>query len=457
MIKLKPHNKKAVDQIIDLYKSGHRSVLYTSGVGTGKSYVFMGIVDKFLKKSDQILYIIPKKIIQKNLEEYADFKKIPNEVVFKCFKQFEDVKKGRELIRSAKMIVIDEAHHLWAEQSGKNLCRCMDEYKKEYPDKIFLGLTATPKREACINGHTINVETDELFDATVNGISNFEAIEQGLMPKFNYRLLVPDENPKDIEMMSDRNVKVKVDCLDCKQTLIDIINTYKRDKWILYFSDTKTLNYHKKFIEEVFKGYEIFVLYSSLGNLDEVIEGLKKQEKAVVLSVDMLLEGVHLPNITGIVMFRNISSLVVFQQILGRVCSIGNKVEPVIVDGSDNGPRMLDKLNSMIYGYDGEGKIVHFHEAKKKQILTLGIGSHKKWNNIEDFLMSQAGIIGDKYKKISDVKTAANKYNSFSSIASIYPNLDEWKGDSTSYEILKGCAKTWHVSELMLSEYLTQI
>ena len=198
-------------------------------------------------------------------------------------------------------------------------------------------------------------------------------------------------------------------------------------------------------------------MYSSLGNLNEVIEGLKKEEKAVVLSVDMLLEGVHLPNITGIVMFRNISSLVVFQQILGRVCSIGNKIEPVIVDGSDNGPRMLDKLNSMIYGYDGEGKMVHFHEAKKKQILTLSIGSHKKWNNIEDFLMSQTGVIGDKYKKISDVKTAANKYNSFSSVASIYPNLDEWKRDRTSYEILKGCAKTWHVSELMLSEYLTQI
>lgn len=62
----------------------------------------------------------------------------------------------------------------------------------------FLGLTATPERDIKEYGHKKSVHTGSIFDQTVNGISNFEAIRLGLMPKFNYRVMLPEKDPKQI-------------------------------------------------------------------------------------------------------------------------------------------------------------------------------------------------------------------------------------------------------------------
>lgn len=63
-IKISKHNLPVVEKIVDSYHSGTRSILYTSGVGTGKSYVFMGIVERMLQELKSILYVIPKYAVQ---------------------------------------------------------------------------------------------------------------------------------------------------------------------------------------------------------------------------------------------------------------------------------------------------------------------------------------------------------------------------------------------------------
>lgn len=40
---LKGHNQNALDKLEKGYKAGIRTQIYTSGVGTGKTYVFMGL------------------------------------------------------------------------------------------------------------------------------------------------------------------------------------------------------------------------------------------------------------------------------------------------------------------------------------------------------------------------------------------------------------------------------
>ena len=52
-IKISKHNLPVVEKIVDSYHSGTRSILYTSGVGTGKSYVFMGIVERMLQEDEK--------------------------------------------------------------------------------------------------------------------------------------------------------------------------------------------------------------------------------------------------------------------------------------------------------------------------------------------------------------------------------------------------------------------
>ena len=70
-IRLKPHNKTAVDKIVEAYRKGMNRVIYTSGVGTGKSFVFMGVAEKLMNEMTKILYVFPRYTVKENLEEYA--------------------------------------------------------------------------------------------------------------------------------------------------------------------------------------------------------------------------------------------------------------------------------------------------------------------------------------------------------------------------------------------------
>lgn len=56
------------------------------------------------------------------------------------------------------------------------------------------------------------------------------------------------------------------------------------------------LRQHRPLVERLFPGYEIFVLHSALRNLDQVIAGVQHADRAVILSENILLEGVHLPS-----------------------------------------------------------------------------------------------------------------------------------------------------------------
>ena len=182
-----------------------------------------------------------------------------------------------------------------------------------------------------------------------------------------------------------------------------------------------------------------------------MIDGVAKAERAVVLSVDMLLEGVHLPDITGIVLFRNVTSLTVFQQILGRVCSIGNTVEPLIVDATRTGPKMLAKLYAMELDHGVFKKKNLSSSGNAKPILTLGIDTETEWIGIESFLKKYTSL-GKKMTSMENLEKAVSKYTVLN--GKIYPDLDSWKKDKLSYQKLIACARCFEVGsvELLMNE-----
>ena len=120
-----------------------------------------------------------------------------------------------------------------------------------------------------------------------------------------------------------------------------------------------------------------------LNNLKKVMAGVSESNKAVILSVNMLLEGVHLSNITGIILYRNVTSVGTFQQMLGRVCSIGNTVPPLVIDCSGCGSKLLQELIASNSTNDSEFAI---DSGASKPIMTIGIGAHRRWESIDEFL-----------------------------------------------------------------------
>ena len=306
-LELRKHNRKAVDEIKAKIAEGIHKIIYVAGTGCGKTWVFMGIMNEIAEVIPELvrpkaLYIMPKHVIRENVEGYREFAELGFDVDFATYNYFSTHEKSVNRFKKYDLIVIDECHHLGGDLYGRNILAAMEE-----SDRLFLGLTATPFRSC----DKVNVE--DFFESSVYGPSVWDAIRMGLMPPFRYHICLPEKDTKEIEKEYNYKYKAVVDLNDSVDVVSDIVKTYDRDKWICFFPDIKSLNAAKQQVSEIFKGYELFVLFASLKNLKEVVEGVKKAKKAVILSVDILLEGVHLDGITGIILYRNVMSTNAYQ------------------------------------------------------------------------------------------------------------------------------------------------
>lgn len=315
---LMEHQKDAVEKIFENYNIGNNTVVYTSGVGTGKTSVFCGVAKEIEGK---ILYIIPKKAIIANVlsNKMVKQENLECRIDFITFNYFSDLSKGEKLDEYS-LIVIDEAHHIGSDLYGKILIKCLKQRNIK-----TLGLTATPERM-----DDLNVST--LFKATVNGLTNFEAIIKGLMPRIEYLVCTPEE---EVDMSS-----VLIDWKNSYRLLKEAIQENPKNKWICFFSKISELEAMKLYIRSIFPNYEVLDIHSNSGNIQEILDKANKSEKCVMLNCDMLLEGLHFDNVDGIILFRNVHSVPVFEQIIGRVLAMFKTENPLVIDCTDTWLRM---------------------------------------------------------------------------------------------------------------------
>lgn len=440
-LKLKNHNRTAVDEMKEKVKEGFRKLIYVAGTGCGKTWAFMGFANELPSIVPElsapcklkILYIMPKNVVKDNVEGYEEFHEFGFHVDFATYNYFSKKEKGTEKFKEYDLIVIDECHHLGGDLYGKNILSAMDE-----SDRFFLGLTATPYRSC----DKTNVE--DFFETAVHGISVWDAIRLGLMPTFNYHICLPEKDTKQIEKEYAHQYRAVVDLNDSADAVYDVVMSYKRDKWICFFSDTKSLENAKEQVSEFFEGYEVFTLLSSLKNLKEVMDGVRRAKKAVILSVDILLEGVHLDGITGIILYRNVTSTIAFQQMIGRTCSIGNKVEPVIIDTSQSARKILAAL--IRESRKGNTSSFPNRNGSTREILKVGIGSTMEYD-----LNKVLRLMDPSHQRQEDMKRAAKKanekYHSFG--GTDYGTFEELAHSGLDYKKFKSCAELMKLSAEM--------
>lgn len=436
---LMPHNQKAVAKILDAYKTVNK-VIYTSGVGTGKSWVFMAVDEA---ASNKTLYIIPKKSIRNNMHTYNDF--LSNQAGhtdFATYNYFTSVEKGTNLIRKYDLVVLDECHHLGSDRYGKCLVKIMTKEK----ETKFLGLTATPTREDGIN-------VSKYFDEAVNGISNFEAIEQGLMPKIIYKICYPEKGLRQIAKEYGKDYSVRLTFDNADHILSDAVKTYQRNKWICFFSNVNSLKHYESMVRRIFAGYEVMTLYSSLNNLDEVIDRAQKADKAVILSCNILLEGVHLPNIDGIILFRDVTSMPCFEQMIGRVCSIGKETEPIVLDCSASAWKLMIRLQNV--NDSSRGKIISPNPSMDKTIINIGLAGKRDFDIkklLDLFDEQQYRRHKTKEETEDSARNAILKYQGFVG-ETPYEKFDMFR-KSSNWSVFKACCKTYNVAPEKAFQYM---
>lgn len=383
---LLPHNKKVYEQIISAYEANN-SVLLVHGTGLGKSFIFLELAQTIFM-SKKVLFVVPKHSVEEGISDYDDYKAAGIDICFKTYNYFNSENKTLEAVKTYDVFVFDEAHHLGSELYGRNAREMFDAI--EYAGKKILGMTATNVREDKVN-------VSDYFNETVLGMSTFDAIREGLIPPFEYLVCKDNGAERAGYDRNEKDYKKVIDYYDSLPLLSETVDNNKKDRWLCFFSSIKELEGYENTIRELFTDEYTFIKITS--KHDSKVSEISEHEKTVVLCVDKLLEGIHVPKTQGIILFRNVVSLPVFQQILGRVVHVGEKEPPIVIDCTRTAIKMLSKL---LKEDSKKGKAVNKGSTPKPVLycslnntehfnLTrlLALASERNWSSEEEDIIKE--------------------------------------------------------------------
>ena len=315
-VELLPHNQMLYEQIEDKIKEGYKSIFYSEGTGLGKSFIFMRLVQDYFEGMN-ILYIVPKISIWKNLTRYEEFKTLNANIEMRTFASFNTYDKSD--CEFYDVVFVDECHHMLSDIQGNNvriLCRDMNSL-----NKYSFGFTATPYYQ--------DSYVDEVcFDCSCFGLDVFEAVEAKIFKKIKLAVAGIDLDSIPEEY------KVRYSIVGTEPLLNRILKEHSDiQRWLAYFSSKAELECAYSDLRELFPDYKILKLYTGIDNEDDILDQFEEYDGRVILmSVSKLLEGVHLRDVGGVLLYRNTGELSTYMQMYGRLCNMNNENTPLFLD-----------------------------------------------------------------------------------------------------------------------------
>jgi len=349
----------AINKVIEAVLKGQQRILLTLATGTGKTYVASQIVWKLWKSKriKKVLYLTDRAEVLRD-QAYDMFKifgiarakiiqgKTPKvqDIYFATYQTLYSIHNGKRLYKAYPsdffdMVIIDECH-----RSGWNRWYEILEYFKE---AIHFGMTATPKKSD-------NVDTYAYFGKPVYKYNIEQGIEDGYLANYlvqriftnidkkgvslkeaelqGAEIYIPEENPETIikEVYKapefERKIilpdRTKVIC----QKICELLERYgPMDKTIIYCVNVDHAQEVKKHIQNHFahlgySNYAVRIVAEDEEDKKE-LENFRDSEKlfpVVATTVDLLTTGVDIPPVKNIIFLKTISSVVLFNQIIGR-------------------------------------------------------------------------------------------------------------------------------------------
>lgn len=318
-IELLPHNQELYDKIVEQIEKGEKSIFYSQATGLGKSFIFMKLVEDYFQ-GKRIMYVVPKIAIWGNLTRYKEFQTLNATIDMFTYQSFNNY--DNSLVDRYDVVFIDECHHMLSDIQGTNIMTyCLDMNKV---GKFTFGFTATPYYQD-------KYVDEECFDVSCYGYDVYEAIDKGILPKIKLALanINLDEVPWDL--------KVQYSITGTKNLLNKIIDEHKDiNRWLAYFPNAKVLEERAHELSLLFPDYKVLKTYYGYELDDLAIDEFNEYNgKVIILSVNRLLEGVHLKNVQGVLLYRNVVEFSTYMQMYGRLCDINTKTTPLFLDVSN--------------------------------------------------------------------------------------------------------------------------
>ena len=349
MIKLYSHNQKAYDLAINMLKDTKKAAI-VHPTGTGKSFIAFKLCEDHPDKI--ICWLSPSEYIfstqLENLYQATnDYK--PNNIVFFTYAKLMGMSKEEIQAIHPDYIILDEYHRAGATFWQKGV----EQLLFTYSDIPVLGLSAT-------NIRYLDSQRDmaqELFDGNIaSQISLGEAIVRGILnpPKYVLSMYYYQNTLEKYERrVKKTKSKVARDnaekCLDeLRRTLekaegLDVIfkkhMTDPHGKYIVFCSNKEHMDQmmkHTEWFSKVDKEPHMYSVYSSDPGADKAFKDFKEDNDnnhlRLLYCIDALNEGIHVDDISGVILLRPTVSPIVYKQQIGRALSASKKTNAVIFD-----------------------------------------------------------------------------------------------------------------------------
>jgi len=340
------YQKEPINTLTGMFDQGYDRALLSLATGLGKTFV-AGRFLKYILNSRpdvRILVLADQKALIRQFDE-ALWPHLPKTVSTHLWYSTESPEyesgidigtfqtlKNRDRFPVSKakkydIVVVDEAHHAPASSYKKVLERTEPEF--------MLGLTATPWRNDEQSLESLFGPVKE--ELTIDVI---EALKKGYLTDVDYRMYCDDLDWEQIPERSEKNYSIR----DLNKRLFiqerddEIIDEFNRvweendtSRAIIY---SPSIDYAKRMSTRLREdGYAARPLHSSLDNreIERRLRAFRRGDLEVLTAVDMLNEGVDVPEVDLIVFLRVTHSRRIFLQQLGRGLRLAEGKDKVVV------------------------------------------------------------------------------------------------------------------------------
>lgn len=348
-ISLYPHNASAYEAAVSmLTETGKAAIVHPTG--TGKSFIGFMLCEDHPDKT--VCWLSPSEyIFQTQLENLRDAADgyAPGNIQFYTYARLMLMDEAELSAIQPDYIILDEFHRCGAEQWGAGVQRLLS----LYPNVPILGLTATSIRYLDRQRDM----ADELFDSNIaSQMTLGEAIVRGILTPPRYVLSIFSYQ-KDLEKYQRRiqTAKSKASRQAAEKTFealrrelanaegLDAVfarhMTDKTGKYLVFCSNAEHMDEMIAKAPEWFRTVDpkphIYRAYADDPATSKAFAKFKADDSEhlkLLYCIDMLNEGVHVDDVSGVILLRPTVSPIIYKQQIGRALAAGSKKNAVIFD-----------------------------------------------------------------------------------------------------------------------------
>lgn len=395
---------QVIDSLWQTYSMGSKRTMVALATGLGKTFVAGTFIKMVLrdKPNARILILANQKLLIEQFDK-ALWKHLPKEVsthiwhgneepsytegiTLATFQKLANIVTIEKEIGNFEIIIIDEAHH--APSATYN------DLIEKLEANFLIGMTATPWR-------TDKKDLQEIFGPPCNKcvIDIVDALRNGYLSKVDYRLFcdnidwdIVQAKSKKKYTIKELNKKLFVESRDGEiiNQIIKIWDETNPKRAIIYCASIDHAQRMEVLLRE--RGFTARCLHSTLDprESEERLRKFRQGKIQILTAMNMLNEGVDVPEVDLIVFLRVTHSRIIFLQQLGRGLRLSKGKDKVIVlDFVADIKRIAATLDI------SSGVLKDKEKEIMKENFKVNFSSQNARSFFEEYLRDQAKILQD--------------------------------------------------------------